>query len=169
VIYTKFWNEAFLRSCVSLAVLSTFFYTTFLYKNLSFTKTCSATIPGHTEAVLSVNFSPDGRRLASGSGDATVRLWDLGTQTPRFTCKAHNAWVLVVSWSPDAAIVASGDHAGAIWLWDPATGKPMGQCRGHRQFISSLAWEPAHAELPARRFVSGSRDNTVRVWEANTR
>jgi WD40 repeat protein len=41
---------------------------------------------GHGEAVLSVAFSPDGRQLASGSGDTTVRFWDLGTQTPMYTC-----------------------------------------------------------------------------------
>ncbi len=45
-------------------------------------------ILGHTEAVLAVQFSPDGRQLASGSGDTTLRLWDLGTQTPLRTCKA---------------------------------------------------------------------------------
>ncbi|KCV67521.1 hypothetical protein H696_06040 [Fonticula alba] len=43
---------------------------------------CSASIPGHAEAVLSVAFSPDGSRLASGSGDTTVRFWDITTQTP---------------------------------------------------------------------------------------
>jgi len=37
---------------------------------------------GHTEAVLSLNFSPDSKNLASGSGDGTVRLWDIFTQTP---------------------------------------------------------------------------------------
>ena len=42
---------------------------------------------GHTDAVLAVGFSPDGRQLASGSGDTTARLWDLATQTPLHTCK----------------------------------------------------------------------------------
>jgi WD40 repeat protein len=48
---------------------------------------CTASMPGHSEAVLSVNFSPDGKRLASGSGDTTVRLWDLDTQLPQCECK----------------------------------------------------------------------------------
>lgn len=130
---------------------------------------CTASMPGHAEAVLSVNFSPDGRRLASGSGDTTVRFWDLNTQTPKHTCKGHTSWVLVVAWSPDAAIAASGDHSGGIWLWDPATGKPLGQCKGHRKFITSIAWEPAHVELPSRRFCTGSKDATIKVWEATTR
>ena len=51
---------------------------------------CTASMPGHAEAVLSVNFSPDGRQLASGSGDTSVRFWDLGTQLPAHTCQV---WV----------------------------------------------------------------------------
>lgn len=46
-------------------------------------------LSGHTEAVLCVSFSPDGSRLASGSGDTTVRFWDIDTQTPMFTCKGR--------------------------------------------------------------------------------
>jgi ribosome assembly protein 4 len=127
---------------------------------------CSASITGHTESILAVAFSPDGKHLASGSGDTTVRLWDLSTQTPQHCLKAHSAWVLAVAWSPDAAMLASADHAGAIWIWDPTTGKPLGQCRGHRKFISCISWEPAHIELPSRRFVTGSKDNTLRIWDA---
>ena len=48
-------------------------------------------MPGHAEAVLSVNFSPDGKHLASGSGDTTVRFWDLGTQLPAHTCKVRQS------------------------------------------------------------------------------
>ena len=44
-------------------------------------------MPGHAEAVLAVSFSPDGRHLASGSGDTTVRFWDLNTQLPQHTCQ----------------------------------------------------------------------------------
>ncbi|XP_010450214.1 PREDICTED: tubulin beta-4B chain-like isoform X2 [Camelina sativa] len=55
---------------------------------------CSQTIAGHEEAVLCVSFSPDGKQLASGSGDTTVRLWDLYTETPLFTCKGHKNWVM---------------------------------------------------------------------------
>ena len=50
----------------------------------------SSICTGHTEAVLSVVFSPDGNNLASGSGDTTVRLWDLNTQTPLFTCSGKS-------------------------------------------------------------------------------
>jgi ribosome assembly protein 4 len=80
---------------------------------------CTASIPGHTEAVLAVSFSPDGSQLASGSGDTTVRLWDLSTQSPKATLRGHKAWVLVVGWSPDGRLLATGDMDGSVWLWDP--------------------------------------------------
>ncbi|PNH03382.1 Notchless [Tetrabaena socialis] len=130
---------------------------------------CTSSIPGHSEAVLSVNFSPDGSMLASGSGDTTVRFWDLNTQTPKHECKGHKNWVLVVAWSPDATHVASGDMNGMIHLWDPKSGKMTGTCSGHGKWITSLAWEPAHKALPCLRFVSGSKDNMIKIWDADTR
>jgi len=83
---------------------------------------CTASIPGHAEAVLAVAFSPDGSQLASGSGDTTVRLWDLATQSPKATLRGHRAWVLVVGWSPDGRLLATGDMDGSVWLWDPHGG-----------------------------------------------
>ena len=47
---------------------------------------CTSSLPGHSEAVVSASFSPDGKNLASGSGDKTVRFWDLNTENPLFTC-----------------------------------------------------------------------------------
>jgi ribosome assembly protein 4 len=50
---------------------------------------CSSEIEGHTDAILDVKFSPEGRYLASGSGDTTIRLWDLSTESPQFTLEGQ--------------------------------------------------------------------------------
>jgi WD40 repeat protein len=50
---------------------------------------CTASMAGHAESVLVTQFSPDGRRLATGSGDTTLRFWDLNTQLPQHECKVR--------------------------------------------------------------------------------
>ncbi|KAJ2723267.1 ribosome assembly [Coemansia sp. Benny D115] len=130
---------------------------------------CSSSMTGHTEAVLAVSFSPDGSQLASASGDTTVRIWDLTTETPRFTCKGHRNWVLSVAWSPDGRTLASGSMDGTVRLWDPSTGKEMGVLSGHRKWITALAWEPLHLNAKANRLASSSKDGTVRIWDTSLR
>ncbi|XP_055950651.1 notchless protein homolog 1-like isoform X2 [Argiope bruennichi] len=130
---------------------------------------CTSSIPGHAEAVISASFSPDGRYLASGSGDTTVRLWDVCTETPQYTCKAHKHWVLCIAWSPNGLKLASGCRNGQICIWDPRTGKQMGKTlSGHIGWINALAWEPLHRNGDCRRLASASKDTTVRVWDIVT-
>lgn len=106
---------------------------------------CTASMSGHAEAVISTAFSPTGKQLASGSGDTTVRLWDLNTQCPQFTCSGHKNWVLSIAWSPDGERLASADKTGNIIIWDPETGKQAGRTlSGHRSWVTCLAWEPIH-------------------------
>jgi ribosome assembly protein 4 len=50
---------------------------------------CTSSLPGHTEAIICTQFSPDCLQLATGSGDGCVRLWDMNTETPRIVCKGH--------------------------------------------------------------------------------
>ncbi|KAJ3057102.1 hypothetical protein HK097_000566 [Rhizophlyctis rosea] len=131
---------------------------------------CTASLAGHTEAILSVCFSPDGTQLATGSGDTTVRIWDLMTETPQFTLEGHKNWVQIVAWGPDCSILASGSMDSTIRLWNPKTGKPLGDAlRAHSQVITSIVWEPMHLNSNSNRFASGSKDGTIRVWNATLR
>lgn len=128
---------------------------------------CTSSMPGHAEAVISVKFSPNSKHLASGSGDSTVRFWDLTTQTPLFCCKGHNNWVLCIAWSPDSTKFVSGCKDGNIILWDPTTGKQKGPTmKGHKQWITALAWEPYHLNAECRYFASSSKDGDIRIWDA---
>ncbi len=89
---------------------------------------CTATIEGHLEAITVLQFSPNGKYLASGSGDTTIRFWDLNTQTPFDEYgKAHKHWILCLSWAPNGKIVASACKQGLIGLWIGATGKQYGK------------------------------------------
>lgn len=106
---------------------------------------CSSSIPGHSEAILSTAFNNDGSRLASGSGDTTVRFWDTKTQTPQFCSKGHKNWVLCISWSPNGQKLASACKSGNVCIWDASTGKQVGRTLcGHSKWINALTWEPLH-------------------------
>src|SRR5262249_32361643 len=71
-----------------------------------------AILKGHRDRVLSVAFSPEGNTLASGSGDRTIKLWDVATGKERATLTGHGDWVRSVAFSPDGNTLASGSDAG---------------------------------------------------------
>uniref|UniRef100_A0A336LR52 CSON011310 protein n=1 Tax=Culicoides sonorensis TaxID=179676 RepID=A0A336LR52_CULSO len=129
-------------------------------------KRCTSSIPGHAEAIVSLSFSPDGKNLASGSGDTTLRLWDLLTETPKNTCIGHKQWVLCVAWAPDSSKVASSCKAGEIRIWAAEDGTLLGKpLQGHKKWITALSWEPYHSNPDCRMIVSSGHDGDVRIWD----
>jgi WD40 repeat protein len=77
-----------------------------------------ATLKGHTDQVYQVAFSPDGKTLASGSWDKTIKLWDVAAGKELATLKGHTDHVLGMVLSPDGKTLASGSADKTIKLWD---------------------------------------------------
>ena len=76
-------------------------------------------------------FSPDGRRIVSGSYDETVKVWDAATGQEILTLKGHTGCVLSVAFSPDGRRIVSGSDDKTVKVWDAATGQEILTLKGH--------------------------------------
>lgn len=119
---------------------------------------------GHTSAISTVVFSPDGKLIASGSSDFTVRLWDPTTGTSmRIIWDKDRVWD--VAFSPDSKLVASVTWAlrGRVRLWDSVTGRLHCVLKGHLATVRRAIFSP-----DGKLVSSASEDRTVRLWESAT-
>jgi WD40 repeat protein len=119
------------------------------------------TLDGHHAPVTSLAYSRDGKTLASGSYDNTIKLWDVKTGKERATLKGHTNAVLSVAYSPDGKTLASGSMDRTIKLWDVKTGKELTTLEGHAASVHSVAYSPDGKTL-------ASCGDNIKLWDMKT-
>jgi WD40 repeat protein len=122
-----------------------------------------STIAGHTGEVNTIDFSPDGRKFASGSDDTSIKIWNLSDRQELRTLKGHTDWVYSVAISPDGQTIVSGSKDNTVKVWDLNTGRKLHSLKGHTSYVDTVAISPDGQKL-----VSGSYDKTIAIWNLKT-
>jgi WD40 repeat protein len=123
------------------------------------------TLAGHTRAIYSIAYSPDGRSLATSSTDRTVRVWDVSdtsamTLTAQAVLSGHTHEVYNVAFSPDGKSLASASRDRTVRIWNLKTYTTTDVLLGHMGFVFGLAYSPDGKHL-----ATSSADQTVRIWD----
>jgi WD40 repeat protein len=122
-----------------------------------------ATLNGHEASVSCIAFSHDGKKLASGSEDKTIKLWDVRGEKSIATLLGHADTIWCVAFSPEGRLIASGSKDKTIKLWNVATGKMQATLQGLTEPVWWLSFSPDGKNLAA-----GCGEDPIKLWEIST-
>ncbi len=118
------------------------------------------TLQGHSESVLGVALTADGRRAVSASFDQTLKVWDLESGRALHTLEGHSDSVNGVAVTGDGRRAVSASWDKTLKVWDLETGRALRTLEGHSDEVTSVA-----VTGDGRRAVSASWDKTLKVWD----
>jgi WD40 repeat protein/serine/threonine protein kinase len=121
------------------------------------------TLRGHLGRVASVEFSPDSKRVATGSQDRTVIVWDVATGSELLTLTGHLHEVDGVAFSSDGRRMLTASRDRTARVWDAQSGKQLLTLEGHTGRIQDAAFSPDD-----QRVLTASWDGTARIWDVAT-
>jgi WD40 repeat protein len=120
-----------------------------------------ANFGGHAAVVSSIALTPDGKTLATGSYDATIKIWDLNTYNETAILRGHTAGIYSVAIAADGKTLASGSHDDTARIWDVATGKELAVLK-HRYHVKRVAFTPHGRAL----LTAG--EGPIKLWDLDT-
>jgi WD40 repeat protein len=115
----------------------------------------------HLYSVGTVAWSPNSKRIASGSHD--VQVWNPSNGEHILSYRQHHGDVQSLAWSPDGNYIASGSNDQTMKSWDANSGNTQYIFQGHTSAVWVVAWSP-----DGTRIASGSDDQTVQIWDATS-
>jgi eukaryotic-like serine/threonine-protein kinase len=119
---------------------------------------------GHVNAVQSLSWSSDGKRIVSTNNDKMVHVWDATTGTNLQLFRDESDAVRVVAWSSEGSRIATAGVDALVRVWDFATNRLLVTYRGHLgDAVNAIAWSPTQPLL-----ASAAHDGTVHVWDTTT-
>jgi WD40 repeat protein len=125
------------------------------------------TLSGHADAVRSIAFDPEGKRLAAAGGrpqlGGEIKIWDVASGRLLRILKGHRDCIYSVAWSPDGKLLASASYDRLVKLWDPSTGREVRDLQDHIDAVFAVAFSP-----DGKRLATASQDRTVKLWDVAT-